>query len=123
MVSSRNSEFDLAMYKGDDKILEATVVDHNNNPIPLASATCYLTVKDGFGGNVILSKSTLVPAEAVITNPTAGKVEFYIVPADTAAVAKETSYVYDIKVKLGSGKQHTLFVAALVVKLAVTGAK
>ncbi len=118
-MPSEKPQFDVYMYRGDDCTLEATAADLNGIPISLAGGSAVLTVRDSADGTLIFSKSTAVPAQGVIADAARGKAEFYIVPPDTSALLKTTTYMYDVKITTSQLKTYTIAVGNFVVKLNV----
>lgn len=87
----------LTVIRGTSKTFRVTVTDpETGKPFNLTGATLILTVKRRIeDAQPILRKTTEVMADAVITGPTAGVVEFYLVPADTKN-KDIREYVFDV---------------------------
>jgi len=78
---------EVSMYRGNDRTVEITVLDKATGlPYNLTNCTVTMLVKHDINdadANAIITKSTTVATEGVITNATAGVTEFYLVPNDT----------------------------------------
>lgn len=99
----------LTVIRGSSMTLRLTVTDPTTNrPVDLTGARVVMTVKGrAEDATPILQKSSDSPAQAVITAPTYGIAEVYLVPADTE---KKTirQYVFDVWVVLVSGKRYAV---------------
>jgi hypothetical protein len=78
---------ELSMYRGNDRTVQITILDKATGlPYTLTSCTVTMLVKHNINDadvDAIITKVTTDPTEGVITNPTAGVTEFYLVPSDT----------------------------------------
>jgi len=106
-VGDRYMYQNLDLYADNNKTYHIYVKDRNLEPIDLTGATCVLTVKDEKGGTTVIQKSTAVAGQGEIGAPDQGEAYFYIVPADTSALAYQ-QYVYDVKVTLANTKTYTV---------------
>lgn len=78
---------EITMYRGNDRTVQITVLDKATMlPYDLDDCTVTMMVKHNINDAdvaSIITKSTVTASEGVITNPSAGVTEFYIVPNDT----------------------------------------
>lgn len=98
----------MEIIKGASKTLEVTVVDKDGVAVDITSATIYFTVKESTDATETkIAKTTAVPSQISITDPTNGKFRVYLVPSDTSTLEVMT-YVCDIWVVPTSGKHYPI---------------
>lgn len=115
MLLAANS---VSIYKGSSKTLCLTVnngtgCDSGTGPVNLTGATIYFTVKCREGDpSPIISKSSNVVGQIVITEPRAGKAKIYLTPLDTNLDPGQ--YKFDVWVVLSSGKRYPVVTPSII---------
>jgi hypothetical protein len=89
---------DFELVRGDTFTLQFSLKDEDGSPLDLSTCSLAATFQNVFG---TITKSSLVPAQMVVTNPTGGLVEIYFLPADTKTIRSGT-YPYELKVYQGT---------------------
>lgn len=104
----------LYLIKGDTYVLTFTLVDNDGNPYILTeNDKCYFTVKKRFEcEDYIFQKQWL---DGISYNATTKKYEIQIAQNDTCDLPIGT-YVYDIKVKIGTEIVKTLALGELTIE-------
>ena len=98
----------ISIYQGASRTLALTVLDAGGDAVDLTGATAYMTVKKLLSDSTALvRKASTDVAQASIVTPRAGKVEFYLVPADTKTL-DAGRYVFDMWVQLASGSRYAV---------------
>jgi len=87
----------ISLYSGENKTLRITVTDSTLAAVDLTGAVLTFTVRKTAASNErLIHKTTAAPTEgAVLTPPTDGVAEIYLVPADTAGLISG-DYQYDL---------------------------
>lgn len=71
----------------------------------ITGATGYFAVRTE-AGEVVIEKSTATPEEGAVVSESTGKVEFYVVPDDTAELTVGAKYYYDAWIETAGGKRY-----------------
>src|SRR5262245_24312080 len=106
-------------YRNEDVTVRLTVQNPDRTAYDLTGATCKLVVKtnpEDSDANALFTKTitSTGTASGVIVAPTTGGIaDFFILPADTAALPvvdarTPRSAVFAIQVKTGAGKRYTV---------------
>lgn len=116
----------VEMFLGDDRTLDVSVHTPGGDPVSIAGAKMWLTVKSKLSDpdvSAVLAKKNLAAggsdAEITFTDETNGLAEVYIVPDDGDNV-EAGLYSYDIQVTLSSGKTYTIVRGKITFKKGVT---
>lgn len=113
----------IEVFKGQSKTwLLSLKEDPGGGPANLASATLYFTVRKALGDTAVtFAKTSVVSAEIEIISPeTDGQAKVFLSPSDTNSLTVGT-YVYDMWVKLSSGKSYPIIdPSPFVIKTPVT---
>ena len=103
----------IKMFKGDHRDLEVTLSWPDGDPVDLTDAEIRFTVKEKLKDPQSAAKITKANAaaggsddEIKIINAAGGRLDVYLVPADTEDIDPAT-YQWDIEVILSSGKKIT----------------
>ena len=122
------SDVRILMYTRDDRTLSLTVNDADDAPINLTGASLWFTVKektsDPDASAIFQKKNTAAgggDTEIKVTDAVNGSAEIYIVPDDTNEV-NPGIYVWDVQVKLASGKTYTVLRGRVTFKEDITRA-
>jgi hypothetical protein len=111
MASMLEGENTIEIVKGTTKTVSLSVVDGAGAIVDLTGARVILTVKCKITDtNPTLQKDSavvVVPPQAAVTEPLAGKAEFYFVPADTANLT-DGRYIFDVWVILAGGERYVV---------------
>jgi hypothetical protein len=117
-----SNENAISIVCGENRTLEIVVTDPEQ-PIDedpradLTSASVYMMVRHRLGDSatVIVKRNQAAggsDAEVLVLTPQAGaqlgKLRVFLVPADTAQLSADTSYVYDVWVILATGKRYAV---------------
>jgi len=112
----------VRFHRIDDATMRATFTNPDGTAYDLTGATCKLVVKalaTDADVDALFTKITSAPAEGTIVAPaTGGIADFYILPANTAALGLYTdqppkAYVLGVKIKTAAGKYYTPIDATL----------
>lgn len=89
-------ENSLSIVRGTTKTVLLTVRSADGTATNLTGGKLVLTVKEALYDDLpLIQKLTTDPAQAVITKPREGLVEFYFVPADTQGLVPK-AYLFDV---------------------------
>lgn len=103
---SVNPNATINIIRGTNKTIAVTVKDVTGVAIDITGSTAYCSVKGNLEDAATLFQlSTAVGAEGSIVDAVAGKLEFYLVPLNTSALAPK-SYWYDIQIVLADTKRY-----------------
>lgn len=113
----------------DDRTLEVSAnYEHDGSVVDLTGAKIWFTVKDRTSDEDseahIMKRNTAAggsDSEILVTNPTGGALEVYLVPADSTDMNPGT-YQYDVQVILANGKTYTIVRSQITFKEDVTRA-
>lgn len=112
----------IILYQGNNDTYRFSVREYNpdvdlydSEILDLTGATCLFEVKDKPDGTTIFTKSTANPSEGLISDPSGGECEFYIVPGDSNIIDVR-QYDFYLKVELSNGKLYTAFYGKLNLK-------
>jgi len=86
--------FDVSIYQNNNKDLEVTVTDENDNVVNLTGAQLEFKVVDWRNNELISKMSTAGPTQIEITDPPAGKATIYLEPTDTENIPPGTYACY-----------------------------
>jgi hypothetical protein len=96
----------IRLSQGEDQIVEFTVTDSSGAVQDLTGARIILSVKaDSTDRTPVISKTSDDISQGQIVKALSGQARFYIVSQDTKDLAPGI-YLYDIWVKLSSGKKY-----------------
>jgi len=96
MATVATSGATIELYQGSNVTFRVTVVDTADDPVDLTGASLVFTVRKAVACEpALLRKTTDLPSEGAITDPTGGIAELYIVPSDTG-VLLPGGYVFDL---------------------------
>lgn len=89
---------DISIVKGENKTLELTVRDKDNNIVDITGHTLIFTVKLNTKETAnLFQKTSGNPAEIDLVDPTNGRADIFIDPIDTSSSSiLPGEYVYDI---------------------------
>lgn len=86
----------VTIVRGASKKLALTVQDENDSPVDLTGSRLVFTLKTSLASeHPLLVKTSDDDSQILITSPTAGLAEVYILPADTKGL-EPGQYVFDI---------------------------
>lgn len=102
---------DLQIYRGDDKTWQVQFKDALEVAIDITGWSVYFTVKEKDSDTDINAKITKTITSHV--DPTGGKTDIILVPADTQSL--KGNFYYDIRVKKDSGEKITVLTGTLEV--------
>jgi len=110
----------IEMYIGNSEIFELEITDEDDVAVPITDAEIIFSVKEDFTdeGFIFQRKNSFAggdDTEIKITDGGNGIAEIYLVPDNTKDLTAGT-YVYDVWVKLTSGKEKTVIVNRLFLK-------
>lgn len=100
----------LSLPRGDHRIYDLDVDDENGNPLPLAGATLWFTVKrreSQSDAEAAFQLSSAVAAQINIYSPAEGKAYIYVENTHTQDL-DILPYIYDVQVKTAAGKPYTV---------------
>jgi len=98
---------EVEIFKGDSAVLKV-LVTLNGVPVNIAGFSMrFLVKKNVLDGDAAALIEKTVAGGIVLTDPTNGKAEITLVPANTLSLGP-TELVYAIKIKDGSGKIYTI---------------
>jgi hypothetical protein len=102
--------FDVSIYQNNNKDLEVTVTDEEENVVDLTGARLSFKVVDWRNNELIVKDSTNIgpPPDLTITEPVQGKAVVYLYPADTANITPGTYACYMDLFTSGGSKQYTV---------------
>lgn len=115
--------------RGSNLTIRFLAKDPDGNLLDLTGAKAYLTARERYEsvGAVIAKKNTAAggdDTQALVilpqTGTTKGKVEYYLVPADTANRVLGSEFPYDARVVLVSGASYQVGIGTITVGNAVT---
>jgi hypothetical protein len=117
------------MFLRDDRTLDVSAnYESDGSVVNLTGAKVWFTVKDRTSDADaqahIMKRNAAAggsDSEILITNPTGGAIEIYLVPADTENMNPGT-YQYDVQVILSNGKTYTIARSQITFKEDVTRA-
>lgn len=107
----------IEMYIGNSEIFELEITDDDDAVVPIIGAEIIFSVKENFTDEefIFQRKNSLAGGgddEILITDGGNGIAEIYLIPDNTEDIMAGT-YVYDVWVKLTSGKEKTVIVNRL----------
>ena len=103
---------DFTMYSGDTKLLEITVLDQDGDPVDLTGATVkWQMAKKVTSDTPVLSKE--IGSGVVIMNPTAGRFDISLQPADTAAI--KGAYYHEAEITESGGDVATVLAGTITI--------
>lgn len=107
----------IVMYIGNSEPLELEVTDEDDIAVPIIGAEIIFSVKEDFTDEeyIFQRKNSFAggdDTEIKITDGGNGLAEIYLIPDNTKDMLAGT-YVYDVWVKLTSGKEKTVIVNRL----------
>jgi len=107
-----NIDNKITMYIGNSETFELEVTDEDDIAVPIIGAEIIFSVKDDFTDEeyIFQRKNSFAggdDTEIKITDGGNGLAEIYLVPDNTKDLMAGT-YVYDVWVKLTSGKEKTV---------------
>jgi hypothetical protein len=105
----------LTMYRGDTKVLQATLADEADVPINDPGATYKLTARSGYDAATTKFVKTTTQASA-------GTANFTISPSDTSGATAPTVWAYDVEVTEAGGRVTTIDRGTLVILTDITHA-
>lgn len=121
-----NPEYQISMFKGDDRTLQATVSYVDGSPVDLTNSEIRFTAKERTSdsqANAVIAKANTAAGggdtEIAIVDAAGGRCDIFLVPADTEGVNPGT-YYYDVEVILASGKKYTGIRSRITLKDDVT---
>lgn len=101
-------ENSVSILRGTTKTLVVTVTNPDGEMTNLTGAKLVLTVKRDLWDDLpLLQKLTTNAAQAVITKPREGLVEFYFTPADTQGLPPQ-DYIFDIWLLPATGERYAI---------------
>jgi len=113
----------IEMYKGSSEDFEVVVTDQDDNPVPITNAEVIMSVKAKFEDDeyIFQRKNTAAGGDDTqieMTDPDEGVCEIHLVPSNTSGIeiasnVLYTTFVYDVWVKLTSGKEKHVIVDRL----------
>jgi hypothetical protein len=107
------SKYNIILYAGDDKTYRVYVRDRDLNPIDLTGAVGVFTLKKyKTDSSATLQKRTDVSGEGQMGAADLGEMLFYILDTDTQSL-ETRQYVFDVKIKVESGKIYTVLEGTL----------
>lgn len=111
-------ENSVSILRGTTKTLQVAVTEPDGSATNLTGAKLVLTVKSALYDDLpLIQKLTTVPAQAVITKPREGLVEFYFVPADTQGLVPR-DYIFDVWLLTATGQRYAVVTPTSFVVLA-----
>lgn len=100
--------------RGDNRTIPFTVYDANDALVDITGSSVWFTVKELYADTdsaaKITKKNTAAgggDSQIALTDPTNGEGEIYLIPSDTTSLDANEEYIYDLQVKLPSGKTYT----------------
>jgi hypothetical protein len=98
----------VSIIRGTNKTIRVTVTNPDTTATNLTGGKLVLSVKDGLYQDLpLIQKLTTDAAQAVITKPREGLVEFYFVPADTQGLTPK-DYIFDIWLITATGDRYAV---------------
>jgi hypothetical protein len=98
----------FSMYAGSDKTYKCVVKDRALNPVNVYGGVGVMSWKRlSTDVAFVLQKSTNVPSQGSLGDPTQGELLFYLVHTDTH-VLEARQYAFDVKLTLPNGKTYTV---------------
>lgn len=121
-----NEDYQVRMFKGDNRTLEVTLSWPNGDPVDLTDAEIRFTVKEKTSisqANASIKKANQKAGgsdeQIKVITPTGGRLDIYLVPTDTENMNPGT-YYWDIELILADGKKVTAIRSRITLKDDVT---
>lgn len=121
-----NEDYQIRMFKGDNRTLEVTLAWPNGDPVDLTDAEIRFTVKEKTSisqANASIKKANQKAggdnSQIKVITPTGGRLDIYLVPSDTEGMHPGT-YYWDIELTLADGKKVTAIRSRITLKDDVT---
>lgn len=95
--------FDLAMYRGDDRVFAMTAT-LNGAPLNITGATIKFTARRDPGSAAVISKVTGGSGVAITDGPN-GEFTVTIASADTASFTVDEAFIWDVEISIGGAKR------------------
>jgi hypothetical protein len=121
-----NEDYQVRMFKGDDRTLEVTLSWPNGDPVDLTDAEIRFTVKEKTSitqANASIKKANEKAGGSNLQiktiNASGGRCDIYLVPVDTESMNPGT-YYWDVELILASGKKITAIRSRITLKDDVT---
>lgn len=121
-----NEDYQVRMFKGDNRTLEVTLSWPNGDPVDLTDAEIRFTVKEKTSlpqANASITKANQKAggddSQIKVITPTGGRLDIYLVPSDTNGMNPGT-YYWDIELILADGKTITAIRSRITLKDDVT---
>lgn len=119
-MSSSGIDNKIEMFIGNSEDFELEITDEDNNAVDITDAQIIFSVKEDYDDEeyIFQRKNSFAggdDTEILITDETGGLCEIYIIPDNTSDL-KAGTYVYDVWVKLTTGKEKTVVANRLFLK-------
>lgn len=119
-MSSSGIDNKIEMFIGNSEDFELEITDEDNNAVDITDAQIIFSVKEDYVDEeyIFQRKNSFAggdDTEILITDETGGLCEIYIIPDNTSDL-KAGTYVYDVWVKLTTGKEKTVVANRLFLK-------
>ena len=111
---------DLEVAQGEDRTLKLSVTDDAGDPFDLTGSTIFFTVRTSPKGAALISKSSAVASEILITDASGGLADIFLTDEDTGGLAVR-DHVYDVFVQQADNSRNQVIdVSKLKIKARVT---